>query len=68
MQWRGALGCEQGPVAGFRLPRWRQADYRYVECATQNLDVIAARFRTRAAYPFEEPELYAPELPVCYAP
>jgi len=37
--------------AGQQVAADRGAGYRYVECVTDDLDVIAARLRTRTAYP-----------------
>jgi predicted kinase len=37
--------------AGQQVAASHGAAYRYVECVTDNLDVIAARLRTRTAYP-----------------
>jgi predicted kinase len=37
--------------AGQQVAAGHGAGYRYVECVTDDLDVIAARLRTRSAYP-----------------
>ncbi len=41
--------------AGQKVAAEHGAGYRYVECVTESLDVVAARLRTRTAYPTQHP-------------
>lgn len=43
--------------AGQQVAADHGAGYRYVECVTENLDVIAARLRARTAYPTQYRDL-----------